>query len=69
MNILGLILVVAGCNAAPLKRWGGGFEIHVFQVGQGHSQVRMIVFPRSFSSRKKEQPFETSNPERSHVRF
>ena len=53
MNILGLILVVAGCNAAPLKRWGGGFEIHVFQVGQGHSQVRMIVFPRSFSSGRK----------------
>jgi len=57
VNLFLLLLLLAGCNAAPvtvhtsdgdtLQRWTGGFEIHVFQVGQGHSQL--VIYPSGYS--------------------
>lgn len=31
----------------PVKQWSGGMEIHIFQVGQGDSQL--IIFPSGFT--------------------
>ena len=39
--------VAVATRSANTGSWRGGFEVHVFQVGQGDSQL--IVFPSGFS--------------------